>query len=95
MYAVVTFTDHTGASHSEKLGAHDGSRFTVNQVVVADARQLVTVTVYNADGSVYGTCTDSVESYVARARDAQANGLALYEAIIKFADSAYTYLHNR
>jgi len=47
----------------------------------------VTVTVYDADGNVHGTATDSVESYIARTGDN-----ALNEAIMKFAYSAREYL---
>lgn len=93
MTARVTFTNHNGTKVDKVLDAHDGSRFTVNQLVIADAHQLFTVTVYNANGSVYSTYTDSIEGYLARARESQASSLPLYEAIMKFADSAYAYLH--
>jgi len=58
----------------------------VDKIVLADAFSLVTVTVYNADGSVYGTGSDSVESYAARVSS------ELNTAIMKFASSAKTYL---
>lgn len=91
----MSFTNHAGRVIDEDLGEHDGNRFVIDQLVVADARQKITVTVYNADGSVYSTCTDSVVSYTARARAAQANGAELYESIMNFADSAKVYLENK
>lgn len=35
----------------------------IDEIAVVDDRQAITVTVYNADGSVYATATDSVEGY--------------------------------
>ena len=56
-------------------------------MVVADARQLITITMYNADGTVYSTFVESVESYCARI------GGDLNIAIMKFATSAYNIFH--
>ena len=44
-------------------------------------------TIYDGDGNVVGSGTDSVESYIARTGDS-----ALNEAIMKFASSAKAYL---
>ena len=60
--------------------------------MLADARQPVNVTLYNADGTVYGYASDSVESYVARALANNADGNGLFTNILKFADSAKAYL---
>ena len=95
MTARVSFTNHAGRVIDEDLGEHDGNRFVIDQLVVADARQKITVTVYNADGGVYSTYIDSLESYTARARVAQAKGVELYEEIMNFADSAKVYLENK
>ena len=59
---------------------------------LSDASQLVTVTVYNEDGTVYGTATDSVESYVARMSTSDTD---LYMSIMKFATSARAYVKNK
>jgi hypothetical protein len=61
----------------------------VDELVVADGNQLVTVTVYNTDGSVVAYGTDSVNSYAAR----QMGKDALYEMVMKFTNSAYAYFH--
>ena len=54
----------------------------LSKLVYADARCLVSVTVYNADGTVYGTATDSIESCAFRGND------DLFVNLMKFADSA-------
>ena len=103
MYGELTFTNYHGKEikieltqadliPSTSTNRTDLIRVYAEETVVADCRQMITCTVYNADGTVFGTSTDSVESYVARA---QSTGEALYPAILKFADSAYTYLINR
>ncbi len=95
-YAIVTFTDHNG---NAKEGRVEGSAFRrnsglygvpVNMLVASDARQLVTVTVYNvADETVYGMCKDSVEGYAAR----MSTGDDLYNAVMKFSQAAYNMFH--
>jgi hypothetical protein len=57
--------------------------------VVADGRMPIKVTVYNANGTVYGSATDSMASYISR----MSNSDTLYENIMKFSDAAYAYLH--
>ena len=61
----------------------------INALVVADARQVITITIYNADGSEYTTCQESIEDYLAR----RSSVSELFAATMKFADSAYAYLH--
>ena len=91
MYAKVIFTDYTGKVKTieKSLVPYSGSiyKVVVDDVVLADAFCTVTVTVYNADGTIHGSATDSVESYMARADE-----LALNDAIMKFAYSAKQYL---
>ncbi|MBQ9968039.1 MAG: leucine-rich repeat domain-containing protein [Oscillospiraceae bacterium] len=104
MYAIVSFTSYTG-DRNEIVVKDDGFveygttgdiyKIIVDDIVLADARQDVTVTVYDADGSVYAECTDSVESYVARAIMNMVDGNGLYTNILKFADSAKNYFLNR
>ena len=97
MYAIVRFTDHKGNAHETRI---EGSAFaeynsttygvTVEDLVVADGDQLVTVTVYDAAGRAVASASDSVNSYAAR----QQGKDALYEMVAKFTASAYTYLHS-
>jgi len=63
------------------------SYIVIDKIVVADARQVITV---QADGETIAT--DSVESYAKRLSKS-ADGSPLYEAIMRFADSARAYLH--
>jgi hypothetical protein len=96
MYAVVSFTDHKGEAHETRV---EGSAFAkyndgiygvdVDELVVADGNQLVTVTVYDADGNVVATAIDSVNSYAAR----QAGSNELFEMVAKFTTSAYAHFH--
>ena len=99
MYAVISFTDYLGNAKETRV---EGSEFlkrnnttygvVVDDIVLADARQMVSVTVYDADGTEFGNASDSVSSYVARAEANDADGSGLYSNILKFATSAYTYL---
>ncbi len=100
MTAEVSFTDHYGETKKYTIA---GSEFepvtykgeacysiTIDELVMADARQLVTVTVKDIDGNVVTFATDSVESYIAR----MSNTGTLYEAIMKFSNSAAAGLKN-
>ena len=104
MYAMVRFTDFQGnakevrmeGSEFEQYGSSgDIYKIVVDDVVLADAKTLVTVTLYSADGTVFGAGTDSVESYVARAEENGADTYGLYANIMKFAASAYNYIINK
>lgn len=95
MYASYSYVGHKGYPVSgEKLDfvTVEGKQCIVIQdMVVADARYPITVTVYYADGKVYDTWQDSIEAYAARMTETD----AVFAAFMKFADSAYTYLHNK
>ncbi|MBP3634692.1 MAG: hypothetical protein J6J43_08990 [Oscillospiraceae bacterium] len=99
MYAEVSFVNFKGKTVTETVqgadfvayGGKAGTyKIPVRTIVVADASCPVTVTVKNADGTVFGQASDSVESYAARG--AATADAALYEAIMKFAVSAKAYL---
>ena len=95
MTANISFTDHYGNVQNYtvnpiKMESSGTVVVSIDQIVVADARRPITVTVYDTNGQVYGTATDSIESYVARMTS---GGDPLYEMVIKFADSAYAYMH--
>ena len=92
-YALVSYTDHTGAQKSnirvEGKRNYSVYEFELNEIVVADGRCLLTIEFYKADGTKVLTVQDSMESYTAR--NAQTYPLA--EKMLAFSDSAYTYLH--
>ena len=95
MYAVISYTDHKGGVHNDRVAMSKSGNLgvvAVNTLVIADGRQPITVTVYNADGSVYTTCQDSIEDYMAR-RVRDGKQTAIESAVMTFSDSAYAYLH--
>ena len=89
--AKIIFTDFRGNTKTveKELIPYSGSlyKIEVDDIVLADAFTTVTATIYDANGNVVGSATDSVESYIARTGDN-----ALNEAIMKFASSAKAYL---
>ncbi len=90
-YAVYSFTSHNGEERTVTVEGEDfidGNIVEVDTIVLADARQMITCTVYNAENEEIASVTDSVESYVART---PGNDLSI--AILKFATSAYNYFH--
>ena len=96
MTAKVTFVNHAGRKIDEVVELTIDGKFgivNVNQIAVADGRTMVTVTVYNADGTVYGTVTDSMESYIARVSGNEPEKAELYEKIMMFCDSVYAFKH--
>ena len=93
MYAEISFTAFDGTKQTVEVPFGEFKNLTgstyavvVDDIVLAESFNLVTVTVYNADGTVHGTVTDSVESYIARSAASD-----LSEAIMKFAASAKAY----
>lgn len=96
MTAKIEFTNHRGVAVEETVNAvltEDGQIvIDISQIVAADGRCDVTVTVYDADGNVYGSATDSIESYVARTSSTN-EVYELTKAVMSFSDSAYAYFH--
>lgn len=100
MYATISFTGFDGVAHNITVPGSefvrynaDTYRVVVDDIVLGDSDCPVTVTVYNADGTIHGYATDSVESYTVRA--AASNSLSLYANIMKFFRSAYAYLADK
>jgi hypothetical protein len=96
MTAKASFTDNRGNEKEQTytVADFDVSRagmigIPVNTIVAADGRCLVTVTLYNADGTVYSQAIDSVESYAAR----KTKGADLYEAVMRYCQASYNYFH--
>ncbi len=102
MYAIVTFTGHNGRNvetrvEFDEFYKQSGGAYSVpiNDLVVADGFQPVTCTLYNANGEVVGTCTDSVQSYISYMTQYVASDKynELYNATMKFVTSAYNIFH--
>lgn len=97
MTAKATFIDARGkectANGEVELNSGYGI-VHINALAVADYNSLVEVTVYNADGTVYSTASDSVASYVARNNadtGAKAELKTLCKVLAQFAESARAY----
>ena len=88
MYAEVTYTNYRGVAKTETLAVENNNGYamvSVNSLAFADYETMVTCTLYNADGTVAGSATDSMASYAARANN------TLAKALMKFCASAYAY----
>ena len=96
MYALVTFTDHKGVAHENCIEGSEFAKYndttygvTVDDLVVADGDQLVTVTIYDGDSNVVAYASDTVNSYTGRMMSSD----ILFEQVAKFTTSAYAYFH--
>lgn len=97
MYAIAEFTDHYGRAKTERIETiseySEGFHYvSVSTLVVADCGQLVSVKLYNSDGEVIGSASDSINGYVAR-QIAKGETDDIYVAIAKFGASAYNFFH--
>ena len=93
MYATVSFTGYKGNVVNEEVEVKmntNGLYVEVDQIVLGDSFESVTVTVYNADGTVYGQGSDSVEAYASRNSTKE-----LFVNIAKFAFAAREYMLNK
>ena len=97
MKAVVTYTKWNGAAKEITI---DGSEFvqngsyyviTIEETVIADGRQDINCKIVDSEGNTVAEVTDSMASYAARTT----KNPELYEAIMKFSDSAKAYLSNK
>ena len=106
MSAVITFKNYKGVQKTVKVAGEkfvsDGNRWAVvlsdASFVAADARSLVTCTIYDADGNVVTVVKDSIESYCARAiagltnmKENKPNDYAKQEFKIEFYQSLMRY----
>ena len=97
MYFEYSFTGHNWNEVTKRVTYGDTTQsgeyrvYKITDLVVADARYPITVTVYDKDGHQIDQWQDSFEAYVAR----NSSGNDVFMAFMKFADSAKTYLHNK
>ena len=95
MYAQYTYRDHNNkvqivtVAGSEFIEVSGLYGIELSKLVYADARQIVTVQIYNSQGALLSTVQDSIESYVNRSGATD----PLFDALMKFTDSAKAYLH--
>jgi hypothetical protein len=95
--AEVSYTNHLGTTKNITISnpTVNGSLcvFTLEDIVVADARCPITVKFYNGAGDLVVSITDSLESYCARGLAASATTYAWLNQFMAFSDSAHAYLH--
>ena len=92
MTAKYSFTDHYGKFHEGNADVVIEGSFGIVEIdalVVADGCCDVTITVYDSDGNVHASVTDSMQRYTTRMDDRG----EVYKAIMKFSASAYAYFH--
>ena len=95
MYAIVEYDGYDGTSKSDRIEDDDfttQSKFfilEINGVKYTEARSVLNITIYNADGTVYTTSQESIEAMAARANT------DVYLKLMRFCDSARTYLLNK
>ena len=104
LHGEITFTDNQGAQKTVPVTADEILLYNaknniykvcVDDIVLADAKCLVTVTIYDAQDNAIAWGTDSVESIAYRGSEASttsANLRAVYDYIMRFAASAYVYV---
>ena len=96
MKAVFTYTNHYGVECTVDgtISVDDDGNFAVElqALTLSDARQVVTCTIYGADGETITEVQDSIASYCGRPTE-EAVMVALAKDYMKFADSSYAYLH--
>ena len=95
MYAIVKFTNHNGRVIEERVEGSDfmnGTVVVVDEVVAADFKQDLTITVYDANGNAVASAVESVASYIARQME-KPNPSVIYDAVAKYCAAAYAYLH--
>jgi|GEM_PF-1275113 len=98
--AVYTYTDHYGVEHTytaeqadlDTTSYNGMTGVRLNTLVAADFSTVVTCDVYVGD-EVVASATESLESCVYYARLANVDDLDLFNAMAKYANAAYNYLH--
>lgn len=99
MYAIATYVDRDGKSQAVRYNSDVFVAYGTNykgirldMLKAADYGYVVTVTMYNADGTVHGTATDSVESYAARVFATSDEELkTVVQALTKYCKASYAY----
>ena len=94
MKAVITFNDWTGKAHEITINGTEFVKnggyytFTIEETVIADGRLPITCEIFDSNGNSVAKVVDSIASYADRTTQTP----ELYEAIMKFSDSALAYL---
>ena len=97
-YAIVTHTKHNGGSVETRIEVANFEKYNstlvfvpVNTLSGADGDQVVTCTLYDAQGNVITTAIESMNSNLMRSIDA--NGSKLAKMLLRLTKSAYEFFH--
>ena len=101
MYALITYVDHYGISQEKRVEYSEFDPYgqtrvsiKVTGMSVADGGQMVTCTIYDANGNKITYATDSVNCYLERGIAATTGTEQdLYIKTLRFTNSAYAYFH--
>ncbi len=97
MYATVTYKDYYGQTQTVQVSSDEFVRngdfwgIQVDSLIMAEYKNLVTVTVYDSEDQVVASASDSMESYLARMFEED----ALYSAIAKVLSGALAYANSK
>ena len=95
MYAYYSFTDHNGKVRNvivpgtEFISVGNIYGVELSELVYADARSMVKLQIFTKNGTLYAGGKDSIEGYISRSGADD----PLFDALLKFTDSAKAYLH--
>ncbi len=95
MTAEISYTDHLDndiSYHATLVPNGSYHQVAVDTLVIADANQLVTITVKDSNGDVYAYRRQSINGYLHSTMD-DINFIPLAKAMAKFTKSAHTALH--
>ena len=92
--ATIRFTNNHGDEINRTIEELTGPSaalvlIKVDDMVIADCEQMITITLYDAEGNVVSSVEDSIGSWVAR----DTSGDAIYSAIMKLSYSARRYFN--
>ena len=106
LYAVITYTNHSGIVVQETIAGTDFTTsissgverwvITVYDLAVPDGDTVIKCTIYDADGNELAWGEDSMNFYLCRAingSQSNAKALNLYTMTRRFTQSAYTKFH--
>ena len=91
----LSYTDYNGNAKTEDIqlvnynASGSMKKAVITSMVVADARQILTVDLKDASGNVLLRTQDSIEEYLAR----RGTPGEIESAFMKFSDAAYALLH--
>ena len=95
-YAIVTYTSHSGSKVETRIEYSEFENYNASlksvpviTLAAADGDQVITCTLYDANGNVITTASDTMNSYLSR----NSSKDAVFNAILKYTRASYAYFH--